>query len=245
MTTDITLIQLDNVPQLFEFVSGKKIERVIDIGCHRGAHIVDILRPQFPDAEILGVEPKEDNYNECLKSNIDKVKFLKLDCRRLRKEEVGVFDFVWCFGLIYHLDDPTSLMKALNSITHDGSFVCIDGHIAIDGEQAALPEPNPSITSQVLDGQIYYGKLYKEFEEKTPHSEKEKLHKASLDNPWSFWLTYGSIVKLFVQHGFDNIIEFRCNATQTPYGPGLVFSTLDPTREWSRRLFLLSRKRVQ
>jgi len=174
------------VDQLFELIDKSSVSRIVDIGCHRGAHIYDILRPNFPEAEIVGIEPKIDNFVECLKLKAEKLNFFKLDCRALCRDNVGVFDFVWSAGLIYHLDDPTQLMKSLRSITHERSYICIEGHIASEKEQACFPSPNPPISSKVLDGEVYYGKMFKEFDEEALSSERERLHKASLDNPWSF-----------------------------------------------------------
>jgi hypothetical protein len=133
-------------------------------------------------------------------------------------------------------------MKSLQSITHERSYICIEGHIASEKEQACLPSPNPPISSKVLDGEVYYGKMCKEFDEKALSSERERLHKASLDNPWSFWLTYESIVKMFIKYGFGHIVELRSSSPMQPLlGPALIYTPVDPMREWSRRMFLVSR----
>lgn len=234
------VVYLEEIGKLFTYVDKAKIKRVIDIGCNRGQHISNILSKEFPDAQIVGVEPKADNFNTCLKLKSDKIDFLQYDCRELRKDKVGVFDFVWCWGLIYHLDDPTLLMKSLQSITNSTSVVCMEGHIAIDGEQTCMPNPNPPIVEQTLDAQTYTGKMYKEFEEGTVQFEKDKMYEASLDNTWAFWLTYDSILRLFANYGFANILEFRGSSPTILLGPGLYYPPVDPNREWSRRLFLVS-----
>ncbi|MDM8527947.1 class I SAM-dependent methyltransferase [Anaerolineales bacterium HSG24] len=180
--------------QLFEVIDKNSVSRMIDIACHKGEHIHDILQPNFPDAEIVGVEPKNVNFVECLKLKTEKLNFFQLDCRALNRDNVGVFDLVWSFGLIYHLDDPTQLIKPLQSITHERSYVCIEGHVASKNEQAHMPNPNPPIISKTLDGEIYHGKMFKEFDEEISDSEKDQLDKASLDNPWSFWLTKESAI---------------------------------------------------
>ena len=237
----VEIVHMSNLTDLFGRLDRREIRRVIDVGCHRGEHIANILSKQFPEAEIVGVEPKPDNYEECIKASNHRIKFIRKDCRSLSKEEMGTFDFVWCWGLIYHLDDPTLLMKALASIVHDRSWVCIDGHIAIEGDQAYAPYLEPTIVRRVFAGDTYDGKMFREFEENTSQSDKDKLDRASLDNPWSFWLTYESMLKLFRVHGFGNITEFRSQEPASPFGPGLFYRPVDPDREWSRRLFLISR----
>ena len=203
-----------------------------------------MLSKEFPSAEIVGVEPKPDNYGQCLKSATDRIKFIKKDCRNLRNAEMGTFDFVWCFGLIYHLEDPIPLMSSLVSITHSQSLICIDGHIAIDGEQTYSPSPSSPIRKTLSDGCEYYGKVYQGLPEDSSETERDKFDRASLDNPWSFWLTYESILDLFRRSGFCQIVEIRCDLAQSLFGPGLILPSVDPDREWSRRLFVLSRETI-
>jgi glycosyltransferase involved in cell wall biosynthesis/SAM-dependent methyltransferase len=236
----IDVVHVNNPTDLFRYFDKSQIRRVIDIGCHRGWHIENILSVEFSHAEIIGVEPKLDNYLECVKLKTDKINFLQLDCRDLRQETLGVFDVVWCWGLIYHLDDPTLLMKSLQSITHSTSVICIEGHIAVEGEQACLSHPNPPIIERTFDSYTYYGKVYKEFEEGESQADKDKKYKASLDNPWAFWLTYDSMIELFIRYGFSHVVEFRCDSPTAPLGPGFFCPAIDPNRAWSRRLFLVS-----
>src|SRR5262245_9350992 len=115
MKSMVKVVPLEGSPGLdrvLSLIDKPRIRRVADTGCHRGEHIRDFLRPCFPDAEIVGIEPKNENFAECLKLNIDRVNFLQLDCRALSKHDVGFCDFVWSGGLLYHLDDPTIFMKS-------------------------------------------------------------------------------------------------------------------------------------
>lgn len=221
--------------KIWSLIDVKRVRRVVDIGCHQGEHIKTILKTNFPTAEIIGIEPKESNFSKCLDLKIERVSFLKLDCRKLHNNEIGEFDFIWCFGLIYHLDDPTLLIKSLASITNRSSYVCIEGHLATYNEQAQMSNPNPPIVDKILDGEIYFGKLYKEFDTGVTPEQKDMADKASLDNPTAFWLTYESIIRMFYKYGFRRIYELK----HENFGPRVFLK--DHDREWSRYGFLIQK----
>lgn len=229
-------IKIIDTADIYRIIKPERIKTVVDLGCHRGEHIQKQIRKRFKNAEILGIEPKESNFRECVALNLEGVKFAQLDCRKLTREDVGTFDFVWCYGLIYHLDDPTLLMKSICEITTDDSFTWIEGHIAIETEQAQMTDPNPEIVRKVLDGEPYYGKMYREFKPDTPAEQKDLADKASLDNEYAFWLTYDSMVRMFRKYNFQSVAE---TASRT-WGPGIYIKDLK--REWSRYGFLLSKK---
>jgi len=224
----------------FDLIDPQLIHRAIDLGCHRGEHIQRILTPMLPTAQILGVEPKNSNYRECLKLNLEGVSFVQMDCRDISAERVGEFDLVWCWGLIYHLADPTLLIRAIRSISHEDSYICIEGHVATEAEQACLPNPNSPIVERILDGRVYRGKVYKEFDHELPADDRDKLDRASLDDPWAFWLTADSLVEMLRCYGFHRVVELRSSSPDCPLGPGLVYSAVDPIREWSRRFYVIA-----
>lgn len=248
----VRVVHLDEFGHLFNLFDTGRVRRAGDIGCNKGQYVMAVLNSHFPEARLLGVDPKMSNYNACLKLKTDRIDFKRLDSRLLDEDNAGIFDFVLCYGLIYHLDDPTALMKSLERITHDRSVVNIEGHIAINKEQACLPEPNPPIVSKVLDGTTYYGKIYKEFDPDMSPEQKDEACEAAYDNLWAFWLTYDSIIKMFIRYGFTHIIEVRMATSDISWGPGLYFPSegrqpvggsppQDLRRLWSRRNFLISR----
>ncbi|MBI4882277.1 MAG: class I SAM-dependent methyltransferase [Planctomycetes bacterium] len=238
-------MRVARMDELFTIVDKSRVRRVVDVGCHRGEHIAKVLKVHFPSVEIVGVEPKRVNYEACCRLGIENVRFVRLDCRALGRENVGVFDFVWCFGLIYHLDDPTQLIRALDRITNDRSWVCVEGHVAIPEEQASLPEPNPPIETRALDGRRYEGKVFEEFDQGAAEEERERLHQAALDNPTAFWLTVDSLLRMCEAYGFRHAMELRSSSADSPLGPGLVYPPVDPVRPWSRRLFLVSKSPLE
>lgn len=161
--------------------------------------------------------------------------------RALSSENVGVFDFVWSAGLLYHLDDLTDLFLSIGAITDERSYVCIEGHIASQNEQACLPSPNPPIIAKTLDGETYHGNIYKEFDETTTTAEKELQPKASLDNPCRFGSRTSRSKRCSGGYGFEDLMALRSEWPTVPLGPDLVYAPVDPKREWSRCMFLASR----
>lgn len=216
-----------------------RLLRILDVGCHRGEHIEQILHPMFPQAEIVGVEPKQSNLRHCAEIELENVRFVEGDCRDLRQAELGTFDFVWCFGLLYHLDDPSVFFPSIERVTHEKSIIMIDTHIATVGEQAYHHSLSELVERRLADGGTYRGKVYREFPNSTPPEERDLLDLASVDNPTSFWLTNYSLLKLLGIHGYGHVFEVR--SVPTLWGPGLRFLPIDPDREWGRRCYFASR----
>jgi len=44
---------------------------------------------------------------------------------------------------------------------------------------------------------------------------------------------------MFANYGFETIVELR--SEERPLGPNLLYPLVDSTREWSRRMFVLTR----
>lgn len=51
------------------------------------------------------------------------MEFRKLDLYELSGESVGMFDVTFCFGLLYHLEDPVGGMRKLVSVTRRAILV--------------------------------------------------------------------------------------------------------------------------
>src|SRR5436305_43476 len=115
-------------------LSGK---RVLDVGAatgwcsfeaeRRGAQVVAVDCVDFEDFHTA---------RQLLES---KVEYRLLDVDELTPEVLGVFDYVFFFGVLYHLRHPLLGLERICALTRDAayveSFVC-DGHLS-DDERAA------------------------------------------------------------------------------------------------------------
>ncbi|MFN8579070.1 MAG: methyltransferase domain-containing protein [Candidatus Sericytochromatia bacterium] len=91
--------------------------KIADIGCMDGGYSVELAKEGF---NVLGIDARKENLLRAmyLKLNLklDKLNFVKDDARNLSK--YGTFDIVFCFGLLYHLDNPVDFLKIIYNQTN-------------------------------------------------------------------------------------------------------------------------------
>jgi len=98
------------------FPGDKNHYRLADLGCLEGGFAVEFARMGF---QVLGIEVREANMAACnyVKANthLPNLEFIRDDARNIAK--YGVFDVVFCAGLLYHLDKPKEFLKTLSAVT--------------------------------------------------------------------------------------------------------------------------------
>jgi tRNA (mo5U34)-methyltransferase len=103
-------------------------KRVLDIACNCGGFSVEAAR--LGSAFVLGIDIV-DRYIEqanFIKRALDlsTVHFEKMDIRSLDTDAVGTFDVTFCFGILYHLEDPVGSMRGVAAVTSDVLLVDTD-----------------------------------------------------------------------------------------------------------------------
>lgn len=94
-------------------------QRVLDFACNCGGFSVEAARG---GAEyVLGIDIV-DRYIEQARFikdalGLDNLEFRKASIEDLDEESVGRFDITFCFGILYHLGDPVTVMRRLSSFT--------------------------------------------------------------------------------------------------------------------------------
>jgi len=98
------------------FPGDKNHYRLADLGCLEGGFAVEFARMGF---QVLGIEVREANIAACnyvkANTNLPNLEFIKDDARNIAK--YGVFDVVFCCGLLYHLDKPKEFLNTLSAVT--------------------------------------------------------------------------------------------------------------------------------
>lgn len=171
--------------------------RILDLACLEGIYGLEMA---LQGATVVAIEGREANLvkakfvQEVL--DLANIEFWQADVRHLSVEQYGKFDAVICVGILYHLDQP-DLFEFLSQIA-----AVTQGIAIIDTQMAPRPE-----TKITYGGQDYWGRVYLEHEPSA--SSQEKLNKlwASLDNPYSFWLTRPSLHNYLASLGFTSIYE--------------------------------------
>lgn len=109
-------------PALVEACGGSlQGKRILDVACNCGGFSVEAAK--LNSEYILGIDVV-DHYIEqanFIKQALDleQVEFKVMDIESLDESSVGQFDVVFCFGILYHLENPIHAMKRLASVTKD------------------------------------------------------------------------------------------------------------------------------
>ncbi|HEY1769572.1 MAG TPA: class I SAM-dependent methyltransferase [Chthoniobacterales bacterium] len=93
--------------------------RILELGALEGGHTVGLSR--LPGVEhVLGVEGRETNYRRALAAKkvfaINNADFLLGNLEELSLRALGLFDVIFCCGLLYHLPRPWELVKQFSAV---------------------------------------------------------------------------------------------------------------------------------
>lgn len=138
-----------------------KGKKILELGSGIGNH-TKFLATKKPKL-IVSVEGREDNY-EVLKNNFLKDKSVKCVLHDLEKPipDFDVeFDWIYNYGLLYHLKNPFEAVRNLASIKHKNML--LETCIELNGQENNINEGNHQ--SQALNGIGSRPNLYKLVEE--------------------------------------------------------------------------------
>lgn len=173
---------------------------VIDIGCFTGKHAA--MYAEAGAAHVLAIDAKEVNIQQCRQLyNLPNLEFIRSDCRNLPDQ---TFSWIHAFGILYHLDDPTSLLKEIFRVMSNEAWALVDTHVGISGVQWPGEKfflMDNCVTQRSFDSVPYDGKVFIEFPSTLPEGARPR--RAAYDNPESFWFTADSLEKAFRTVGFS------------------------------------------
>jgi len=98
---------------LGEFKEPLSLRTAIDVGCGLG-YFSGFLRSLGFD--VTAVDGRQQNVAEAQRRNPD-VRFFRFDAEDPAMKSLGEFDLVFCFGLLYHLENPFLAMRHLHAMT--------------------------------------------------------------------------------------------------------------------------------
>ena len=210
------------------FPGDKKHLRLADLGCLEGGYAVEFARLGF---QVLGVEVREANIAACnyvkSKTSLPNLVFVKDDAFNIAKH--GMFDVVFCCGLIYHLDKPKQFLKMLSSVT--SKLVILQTHFSTDAIFSSKPiytklrspewalkllakvtknqadNYNRFNLSPISENEGLLGRWYTEFVDDESFSKRETSKWSSWDNRRSFWIQREYLLQAIQDVGFDLVME--------------------------------------
>ncbi len=114
------------------------LRTAIDVGCGLGYFSGFLKSLGF---DVTAVDGRQQNVDEAQRRNPD-IRFLRFDAEDLAMQSLGKFDLVFCFGLLYHLENPMLAIRQLEQMT--GKLLLVEAVISPGDEPTmALIEESP------------------------------------------------------------------------------------------------------
>src|SRR6266478_2218417 len=212
------------------FPGDKNHYRLADLGCLEGGFAVEFARMGF---QVLGIEVREANIAACnyvkANTNLPNLDFIKDDARNIAK--YGVFDVVFCKGLLYHLDKPKEFLNTLSAVTT--KLLILQTHFSTDTKKTDTknkehrwfgiarkllarvkrhnPEPAAKYRefnlSELTENETLRGRWYTEFANDEAFSKRDSAKWSSWDNRRSFLIHREYLLQAIYDVGFDLVLE--------------------------------------
>lgn len=143
--------------------------RVLDLACNSGGFSLEASR--LGADYVLGVDIV-DRYLEqanFVKAalGVENVEFRKMDVYDLSDESVGAFDVTFCFGLLYHLENPVLAMRKIGSVT--GRVMLVDTNMVVTEDESiplwrmSFPSPATSTDRAGASTDLWRDREYCQF----------------------------------------------------------------------------------
>jgi SAM-dependent methyltransferase len=193
---DVQLLKFTKQFLRMLFPGGVAGKRVVDLGCLEGGYTVELARAGF---DALGIEIRQSNLENCQRvkagTNLPNLSFACDDVQNLAKH--GVFDVIFCCGVLYHLDKPRAFVDLMAQVCQ--RVVIIDTHVADT-------KPNGKFAlSKITENEGWAGRWYFECEDDNRrHADKW----GSWSNRKSFWPMKRDLMEGLFQTGFTMVLEY-------------------------------------
>lgn len=157
-------------PALLEACGGSlKGLRVLDLACNSGGFSIEASR--LGADHVLGIDIV-DRYLEQARFvkaalGVENVDLKKLDVHDLSEESVGKFDVTFCFGLLYHLENPVLAMRRIGSVT--GRTMLVDTNTIVTNDRKtpmwrmSFPSPKTSPDQKGASTNLWRDREYCQF----------------------------------------------------------------------------------
>jgi hypothetical protein len=192
------------------FPSDRARIRVADLGCLEGGYAVGFARMGF---QVLGLEVRDANMAACryvkANTNLPNLEFVQDDAWNLAR--YGVFDVVFCCGLLYHLDRPRQFIRTLSAITT--RLLLIQTHFSVGtGPDGKDVKPDETSTgryhlSPLTENESLPGRWFTEYSSNRAYRDRENAKWSAWDNRRSFWIQREYLLHEIQEAGFDLVME--------------------------------------
>lgn len=150
-TKAFTLARQDFLRDFLE-AAGRETElrTAVDVGCGVGDFSKFLADRGF---KVIGLDGREQNTNEA-SSRHREIPFLTFDVENLPTKDLGTFDLVLSFGLLYHLENPFRAVRNLHALT--AKVLLIEGICLPDSRPTMALLDEPQAENQGLNYFAFY-----------------------------------------------------------------------------------------
>jgi len=114
-TLDFTKLRQEFVAEVLKSIRQQTdLDSAIDVGCGVGDFSKFLLDLGL---RVVGVDGREENVSEA-RRRYPGIKFLAGNAEDLPVAQIGGSDLTFCFGLLYHLENPFRAVRNLCNLTH-------------------------------------------------------------------------------------------------------------------------------
>jgi SAM-dependent methyltransferase len=192
---DLALLKFTKQFVRMLFPDGVAGKRVVDLGCLEGGYTVELARAGFA---ALGIEVRQSNFENCQRvkagTHLPNLTFARDDVQNLAK--YGIFDVVFCCGLLYHLDEPRKFVELMAQVCRRA--IVIDTHVADTRRNGKFS------LSRITQNEGWAGRWFREGDDKRRYDAKW----SSWSNQKSFWPMKRDLVEGLRQAGFPIVLEY-------------------------------------
>lgn len=193
---DLPLVKFSRQLLGLVFAEGTPGKRIADLGCLEGGYAVEFARDGF---DTLGIEIRQSNFENCqMVKRLTDLPNLEFACDDVRQlEKYGVFDAIFCCGLLYHIERPRDFIELMSRVCRRA--LIIDTHVATD-------QPNRKFQlSEITQNEGLAGRWFSEGDDdQQRHADKW----SAWDNARSFWPMKRDLIELLGQLGFSMVLEY-------------------------------------
>ena len=126
-------------------------------------------------------------------TSLDNLQFVRDDALNVTK--CGMFEIVYCCGLLYHLDQPRDYP---NTLTRICKKLLMNTHFATTEEYTQF---------NLLPHEGLRGRWFHEYDEKNDGARIDQLRWAVYSYSRSFWVMRGDLVLALHQAGFATVVQ--------------------------------------
>ena len=172
--------------------------RLVDLACLEGGYATEFARLGF---EVVGIEVRKSNFDNCqyVKEHVNLPNLNFVNDNILNLEQYGIFDVVFCSGILYHLNKPKAFIEVMSKCCK--KLLIINTHYSTELKNIFHKLSDEASNESLL------GRWFIEHEESESIELQEQKKWSSWENRVSFWIRREYLIQAIRDVGFDMVFE--------------------------------------